>query len=81
MSVLGGACQGNHVTVSTSIGGLYDLRTSGLTRSPESDYRKKHTPWPESASELYRPSDRCFSAKSLPTLLVEECRVVGAANF
>jgi hypothetical protein len=28
---------------------------------------KKKTPWPESASELYRPSDRCLSAKWLPT--------------
>jgi hypothetical protein len=27
----------------------------------------KKTPWPESASELYRPSDRCLSAKLLPT--------------
>jgi hypothetical protein len=26
-----------------------------------------HTPWPESASELYRPSDRRLSAKWLPT--------------
>jgi hypothetical protein len=27
----------------------------------------KHTPWHEFASELYRPSDRRFSAKLVPT--------------
>jgi hypothetical protein len=30
--------------------------------------KKKQTPWSESASELYRPSDRRFSAKWLPML-------------
>jgi hypothetical protein len=29
----------------------------------------KKTPWPQSASELYRPSDRRLSAKSVPTFL------------
>jgi hypothetical protein len=28
---------------------------------------RKQTPWPESARELYRPSDRRLSAKLLPT--------------
>jgi hypothetical protein len=28
---------------------------------------KKQTSWPESVSELYRPSDRCLSAKLVPT--------------
>jgi hypothetical protein len=28
----------------------------------------KQSPWPESASELYRPSDRSLSAKLVPTL-------------
>jgi hypothetical protein len=27
----------------------------------------KKTPWPESASELHRPSDRSLSAKLVPT--------------
>jgi hypothetical protein len=26
-----------------------------------------HSPWPESASELYRPNDRHLSAKLVPT--------------
>jgi hypothetical protein len=29
------------------------------------------SPWPESASELYRPSDRRLSAKLVPTLQIE----------
>jgi hypothetical protein len=28
---------------------------------------KKQTPWPETASELYRPSDHRLSAKLVPT--------------
>jgi hypothetical protein len=31
---------------------------------------KKLTPWPESAIELYRPSDRRLSAKLVPTFVV-----------
>jgi hypothetical protein len=40
---------------------------------------QKQTPWPESASELYRPSDRRLSEKLVPTLRIEGCRVVSAA--
>jgi hypothetical protein len=29
--------------------------------------QKKQAPWPESASELYQPSDRRLSAKLVPT--------------
>jgi hypothetical protein len=36
---------------------------------------KKNTPWPESASELYRPSDRSFSAKLVPTFVDRGCHV------
>jgi hypothetical protein len=28
---------------------------------------KKQTPWPEPVSDLYRPSERHFSAKLVPT--------------
>jgi hypothetical protein len=31
--------------------------------------QNKHTPWPESESELYRPSDRSLSAKLVKTSL------------
>jgi hypothetical protein len=35
----------------------------------------KQTPWSESASELYRPSDRRLSAKWLPTCADRGCHV------
>jgi hypothetical protein len=38
------------------------------------------TPWSESASELYRPSDRCLSAKWLPTVAERGCHVVSVTD-
>jgi hypothetical protein len=35
----------------------------------------KQTPWSESASELYRPSDRRLSTKLLPTFADKGCHV------
>jgi hypothetical protein len=40
----------------------------------------KQTPWLESASKLYRPSDCRLSAKLVPTLADRGCRVVSATN-
>jgi hypothetical protein len=37
---------------------------------------KNQTPWPESASELYRPSDRFLSEKLVPTFADRGCHVV-----
>jgi hypothetical protein len=34
--------------------------------------KKKKTPWLESASELYRPSDRRLSVKLVPTFAYRE---------
>jgi CBS-domain-containing membrane protein len=39
-----------------------------------------NTPWPESASELYRPSDSCLSAKLVPTFADRECHVVSVTD-
>jgi hypothetical protein len=33
------------------------------------EYYKQHTPWPESARELYRPGDCRWSAKLAPTFV------------
>jgi hypothetical protein len=41
---------------------------------------KKQTPWSESASELYRPSDRRLSAKRLPTFADKGCNVVSVTD-
>jgi hypothetical protein len=38
------------------------------------------TPWPESASELYRPIDLCLSAKLLPTFEDRRSHVVSATD-
>jgi hypothetical protein len=42
--------------------------------------KKKKTPWSESASKLYRPSDRSFSAKWLPTFVDKGCQVVSVTD-
>jgi hypothetical protein len=41
---------------------------------------KTTTPLPESASELYRPSDRRLSAKLVPTLAERGCNVVSVTD-
>jgi hypothetical protein len=42
--------------------------------------RKKKIPWSESASELYRPSDRRLSAKWLPACADRRCHVVSVTD-
>jgi hypothetical protein len=42
--------------------------------------KKKQTPWSESASEPYRPSDRRLSAKLLPTFVDRGCHVVSVTD-
>jgi hypothetical protein len=37
-------------------------------------------PWPESTSELYRPSDRRLSTKLVPTFADRGCHVVGVTD-
>jgi hypothetical protein len=41
----------------------------------------KQAPWSESASELYRPSDRLLSAKWLPTCADRGCHVVSVTDL
>jgi hypothetical protein len=40
----------------------------------------KKTPWPESASELYQPSDSRLLAKLMPTFANRRCYVVSVAD-
>jgi hypothetical protein len=42
--------------------------------------KKKKTPWSESASELYRPSDRRLLAKRLPTCAERGCHAVSVTD-
>jgi hypothetical protein len=41
---------------------------------------KRKYPWPESASELYRPIDRRLSTKLVPTFAHRGCHVVSATD-
>jgi hypothetical protein len=38
------------------------------------------TPWPESASEIYRPSDRRLLTKLVPTFADRGCHAVGVTD-
>jgi hypothetical protein len=40
----------------------------------------KKTPWPESMSELYRPSDRLLSARLLSNFADRWCNVVSVTD-
>jgi hypothetical protein len=42
--------------------------------------KNKQTPWPESASELCRPSDRRLSAKLVPNFADRGCHVVSVTD-
>jgi hypothetical protein len=46
----------------------------------ETGYKTKQTPWPESASELYRPSDRRLLAKLVPTFADRGRHVVSVTD-
>jgi hypothetical protein len=54
------------------------IRCSSYRQSPDLCKRSQviRTPWPESASELYRPSDRRLSSKLVPTFADRGCHVV-----
>jgi hypothetical protein len=55
---------------------LSNLADSLVVSSPSLIYynkQTKQTPWPESANELYRPSDSRLSAKFVPTFADREC--------
>jgi hypothetical protein len=43
-------------------------------------HKKKKTPWSESASELYRPTDRRLSAKLVLTFEDRRCHVVSVTD-
>jgi hypothetical protein len=43
-------------------------------------YKQTKNPWPEYASEIYRPSDRRLSAKLVQTFADRECHVVTPAD-
>jgi hypothetical protein len=48
--------------------------------SKRNEYQNKQTPWSESASKLYRPSDRRLLAKWLPTCADRRCHMVSVTD-
>jgi hypothetical protein len=56
------------------------IRVNNEANKSHTRTRKKKTPWSESASELYRPSDRRLSAKWLPTFADTGCHVVSVTD-
>jgi hypothetical protein len=52
----------------------------GLVTVSIAHVQTKQTPWSESASEPYRPSDRLLSAKWLPTFADKGCHVVSVTD-
>jgi hypothetical protein len=61
--------------------GNYGEETVAYCKSVrEQDIINKQTPWSESASELYRPSDRRLSANWLPNFADRGCHVVSVAD-
>jgi hypothetical protein len=56
------------------------LTVSGDYRTYLKPYIKKKTLWPESASELCRPSDRRLSAKLVPTFADRGSHVVSVTD-
>jgi hypothetical protein len=54
--------------------------SGGTLQTVSMSQKQKQTPWSESASELYRPSDRRISAKWLPTFADKGCQVVSVRD-
>jgi hypothetical protein len=47
---------------------------------PSSNNKNKQTPWPESACELYRPSNSRLSAKLVPTFADRGCHMISVTD-
>jgi hypothetical protein len=71
------ACRDKRQQPSTGI--RASRRYEPNTSRDKSDF-KKSTPWPETASELYRPSDRRLSAKLVPTSADRGCNVISVTD-
>jgi hypothetical protein len=52
----------------------------GTTHTNKMTTTRKPTPWSESASELYQPSNHRFSAKLVPTFTDRGCHMVSAMD-
>jgi hypothetical protein len=67
-------------TTGSGDGKNYSLASNSHLGPTSKEKQNKQTPWSESASQLYRPSDRCLSAKLLPTFVDKGCHVVSMTD-
>jgi hypothetical protein len=70
-------CKVSFIWRRISCTGTYLKYSSGSLVYP---HKQKQSLWPESASELYWPSDRRLSAKWLPTRADRRCHVVSVTD-
>jgi hypothetical protein len=63
---------------SASVLGMYELLPFLLCQKKKK--KVKQTPWSESTSKLYRPSDSQLSAKLMPTFADGGCHVVSVTD-
>jgi hypothetical protein len=59
---------------------LFPCKERQYTKNVPKTNQNTQTLWPESASELYQPSDRCLSAKLMPTFADRGCHVVSVMH-
>jgi hypothetical protein len=66
---------------------IMELEDTALLRNGSVDtfprqrmHKQKRTPWPESASELYQPSDCRLSAKLVPNFADTVCHLVSVTD-
>jgi hypothetical protein len=59
---------------------MFHLRRMWMCVIHSSNRKQKQTPWSESASDLYRPSDLHLSAKLMPTFEDKGCCVVDTTD-
>jgi hypothetical protein len=69
----------NSIVFRLSIQYNQQLKKEKLTRNRPKN-KLKQTPWPESASELHRPSDRPLSAKLVPIFAERGCHMVSVTG-
>jgi hypothetical protein len=67
-----------HIT--PRLGCYVDGNYKSKTESSIQLLTNKQTPWPESANELYRPSDHRLSANLMPTFAERVCCVVSVTD-
>jgi hypothetical protein len=74
----------SHLVASRVVLSSIELVSSGILSQRDANKahaaKQNQTPWSESASQLYRPSDRRLSAKLVPTFVERGCHMVSVMD-